>query len=101
MLSAESRNSITNGVAETILKAMKAWYAERNDDEDVAKTWKHLHNVLFKKATVPVSGDIWRGDDAEGIQMVVSAELVAFQVKTSLSVEKNSYERTACPWTRS
>ena len=69
---------------------MKSWYGQRVDDPNVANAWKHLHSVLFKKVRVPPAGDIWRqsgqhpsGDDPEeGVQMIVSVEYVAFQVKS-------------------
>ena len=78
--SAGPRNALTYSVGESIVKDMKAWYAERVDDENVAKTWKHLHNVLFKKVRVPYKADIWCQAE-EGTPMVVSEEFVASQVK--------------------
>ena len=78
--SAGPRNALTYCVGENIVKDMKAWYAERVDDENVAKTWKHLHNVLFKKVRVPYKADIWCQAE-EGTPMVVSEEFVASQVK--------------------
>jgi len=80
----QPRNALSHGVADSIVKDMKAWYAERADDEGVAKTWKHLHTVLFKKVRVRNPNDIWwqgSDDTVEGLPMVVSAEFVALQVK--------------------
>ena len=80
---------LTYGVADAIIRDIKAWYTERIDDQNVAKTWKHLHSVLFKKVRVPCADDIWcrsghppsGRDPAEGVSMVVSEEFVALQVK--------------------
>ena len=90
----KARNALTHGVAAAIVSDMKAWYADRIEDDDVATTWKHLHSVLFKKVRVPNASDIWRksasvsqpsaseGDDpVDGLPMVVSEEFVAQQVK--------------------
>ena len=84
----------TDVAADAIVSDMKAWYADRIEDENVARTCKHLHSALFKKVRVPYASDIWsksgsvsqptasEGDDpVDGIPMVVSEEFVAMQVK--------------------
>ena len=79
----QPRNALTHGVAEGILKEMREWYENRQDDEDVTNAWKHLHKVLFKKVRVRLAGDICDNEDdtEQGVQMVVSAKDVALQVK--------------------
>ena len=90
----KARNALTHGVAAAIVSEMKAWYADRIEDDNVATTWKHLHSVLFKKVRVPYASDIWsksasvsqpsasEGDDpVDGLPMVVFEEFVALQVK--------------------
>ena len=43
---------------------MRQWYAQRQEDEDVTETWKHLHQVLLKKVRVkPAKGRARRGPD--------------------------------------
>ena len=74
---------LTTPVADVILHEMRSWYAQRCEDENVSGIWKLLHSVLFKKVTVPNPSDIWRneGDTEDGVQMIVSKEYVARQVK--------------------
>ena len=73
---------------------MALLYAVKTGDDRVAATWKHLHNVLFKKVRVPYDADVWSqsasvsqpsagaaDDHVEGIPMVVSEEFVASQVR--------------------
>ena len=74
---------LTTPVADAVLQEMRSWYAERGDDENVSRTWKQLHAVLFKKVRVPNPADIWHNesDTEDGVPMVVSKEFVALQVK--------------------
>ena len=82
-------------MADAIVSEMKAWYADRIEDENVARSCKHLHSALFKKVRVPYASDICskcgsvsqptasEGDDpVDGLPMVVSEEFVAMQAKS-------------------
>ena len=54
------RNALTYRVADAILVDMRNWYEARLEGEDVSAAWKHLHQCLFKRVTVPLDADMWR-----------------------------------------
>ena len=94
-----AKNALMHGVAEALLKEVREWYENRQDDEDVTNAWKHLHKLLYKKVRVRPSGFICDNEDdtEQGVEMVVSAEDVALQVKNIIERREQFLETNNLP----